>query len=185
MTSDISDTVDLLLDVQDTLETVRLLEENESSLNQLYGLFAQKYPKYADFWIRIAYDEEEHASWVRKLYNEVSNKRIRFRKNRFDIKALRKFLENIYQQIERFEKSQLPVYDAALVSVQFEEDMIERSFFEVYDTDSEIVRITLNKLETSTEIHYQKVKEMFGNLATRDKKLFCFPFHTSLAKRIM
>lgn len=159
------DTVDMLLDVQSTLDIVQLLKANETLLNRLYRLFAGQYPEQAGFWNRIASDENEHAGWVSRLYNEIETSKVRFRKDRFVKTDLAAFSEYVTGLADEVTAKPLSLLDAAGLSVRLEDSMIEKNFFRVFESDVEILKITMQKLEASTEIHYAKVKSFLAEIS--------------------
>lgn len=164
MDPDFQDAVDMLLDTQGTLEIIGLLKENERALNQLYSLYAVKYPEYSDFWLRIADDEDDHANWISSLYTEVNNNRLSFRKDRFDKSTLESFRNDVLSEIEKLKNNTVPLLEAVSLSSKYEDSMIEKGFFTVFEFDSELLKVTFDKLKASTEAHYQKIKELLEQL---------------------
>jgi rubrerythrin len=167
MDPDTFDMTDALLDTQSSLDIIRLLEQNEIKIGQLYERFAQKYPEHAAFWHKIAGDENEHANWVSNLYSEVSDKRLRFKKDRFNKQTLQSFNEYISNKISGFDNTPFLINDAFALSLELEKNLIERSFFEVFDSDSDILKTTFDKLRSSTELHYQNIKAIFDKLTSK------------------
>ena len=49
-----------------------LLAANEESIGQPYNEYADTFPEYSDFWVNLAKEEFNHASWLTEVSRKVT-----------------------------------------------------------------------------------------------------------------
>ena len=140
-------------------ETVcEMLAQNEERLSRLYGVYAEKFPKYRDLWNGLAEEETEHAAWIRKLASWVKEGGIDINAERFNISAIRTFSNYIDKELTNAKTSNVSSINALVIASYIEDSIIEHNYFEVFEGDSLELRNTLNDLANETNKHRNIVK---------------------------
>lgn len=142
-------------------ETVDLLVENEKAMQELYAVYAKKFPIFRDFWNEISKDEESHAMWVKTLYEKVEAGAVEFSGDRFPTFAIRQNMEYLKKETDRAEKEEVSLLEALEISAHNENGMLEKKFFEAFKGDSLELQILLEALKLGTEKHFQEVRELW------------------------
>ena len=139
-------------------DIVNALIKNEQLLSKLYGEYALQPANDKAFWTHISHDETIHASWVCEFYNKLEQGLVRFDEGRFKVEALNSFSDYINDQITRAEKEEISLIQSLSLNMDLENSMLEKGFFEIYETDDIELKNLLDKLRTSTETHFAQVK---------------------------
>jgi len=140
-------------------ETVcEMLAQNEERLSKLYGVYAEKFPKYRNLWNGLAEEETEHAAWIRKLALWVKEGGIDINAERFNISAIRTFSNYIDKELTNAKTSNVSSINALVIASYIEDSIIEHNYFEVFEGDSLELRNTLIDLANETNKHRNIVK---------------------------
>jgi rubrerythrin len=145
---------------QDPLSVVRLLAENEELISDLYTAYAQRFPEHADFWSGLAAEERDHARWLRELGSRVEEGSLYVNEDRFRREPVQLFREYLEGEVRRQEP--MPLARALSVALSTEQALIERRFFEVFETDSAELKHILHDLASATEGHVKKVRDLWA-----------------------
>ena len=141
-------------------KTLDMLIKNEETVAVLYEAYATKFPKESDFWNDLAKEEKTHASWIENFYNDkkdlVSINDKRFKPEIFEI-SLKYMSEKLDEAIDR--DAEITHKEALSVALGLETGMIERGYFEVFETDSAELKETLQNLAAATIKHTDKIRE--------------------------
>jgi rubrerythrin len=141
-------------------ETVcEMLAQNEERLSRLYGVYAEKFPKYRDLWNGLAEEETKHAAWIRKLASWVKEGVIDINADRFNISAIRTFSNYVDKELTNVKTSNVSSINALVIASYIEDSIIEHNYFEVFEGDSLELRNTLIDLANETNKHRNIVKE--------------------------
>jgi len=146
---------------------LRSFIENEILLHKLYAHYSTLFPEDKEFWRDISADEAEHAGWVSSLSNRIDNGEVRLASGRFEPETLTSFADYIQEQIDRIDTENILQIQALSISMDLENSMLEKSMFKSYETDSPELREVMDRLQKSTEFHYQEVKDRWT--AEREK----------------
>ena len=138
---------------------LELLAENEEHIARLYRLYAEKLPKFRDFWTQLAGEEIEHASWIRDFANGVKDKTLYLDEKRFPREALQTYREYLDGSIEKANRKGVDAIGAFTTAFYIEESLIELKFFEVIDSGSEDFDKVLLRLKKATAEHNNRIKE--------------------------
>ena len=145
---------------QDPLSVVRLLAENEQLIANLYAVYAERFPEHADFWSGLAAEERDHARWLRELGSRVEEGTIFVNEDRFRREPIRVFRE--YLEGELRQEGPMPLARALSIALSTEQALIERRFFEVFETDAAELKHILHDLASATEEHVKKVRDLWA-----------------------
>ena len=143
--------------------TMEMLIKYEETVGQLYRAYASKFPEYKDFWTKLADEEISHAAWIRQLYKKTEKGLLYFDEGRFNTVAIQTFLNYLNSELSRVNDPSLQVINALSISLYIEEALIERKFFEIFETDSVELKKLLHDLYASTEEHVNLVKDTLEN----------------------
>lgn len=141
------------------IELVKALQKNEELMCDLYKIYAEKFPDYEEFWVHIAHDELAHAEWINNLLAEIETELLFINENRFQLEPIKSFSEFVTDNIKRAKTEELKLINALSISLDVENGLIEKKFFEIYETDSTKLKHILSALKNATELHIQIVKK--------------------------
>jgi len=150
--------------VQKVLEA---LESNENTLSELYKNCSIIDHDDYEFWIKISSDETEHGIWLSELSQKVSEGEVHVKDDRFKLEALNGIGSYIKSCIADSKTSSISNIHALSISLDIENSMLERGVFKIYETDDIELQNVLNKLRTSTGIHYLEVKNKWQEKRTQ------------------
>jgi len=142
----------------DSLLMTELLIKNEEGINKLYLAYAKKFPECGEFWSGLAIEENGHADWIRGLAGQVGEGRLHIESGRFRKVAIESFTKYVEDELTRVQKEEIPLITALSIALSVEQSMIERRFFEIFDTDSAELKHVLQNLATATEEHIKRVE---------------------------
>ena len=135
------------------------LIKNEELLSKLYNKYSQVFIDDTKFWNEISNDETEHASWIYDLSVKVSNGDLYISNDRFTNETFISFGEYVNEQIENANTDGMTSIDALSIAKNVENSMLETALFKIYDTDDPQLKLVLDKLKKSTELHCAEVKK--------------------------
>lgn len=142
-------------------KVLELMHTYEILLGALYLTYAENFPEHADFWHKIAEEEKTHAYWIETLRNQIGNKSIYFNESRFNIPPLKECISEVEIRISEAKSGKFALIEAISISVGIENGMIERNFFEVFESDSVEIKKTFNMLRLATMEHEKSVRSLW------------------------
>lgn len=138
------------------------MEENEELIGRLYTAYAERFTEHADFWLAVAADEKQHAAWLRQLGGKVGQGSLYVDGDRFKKRPTELFHQYVRDELARAGETDIPLRTALSVALSIEQALIERRFFEVFETDSVELKHVLQDLASATESHLKKVRDMWA-----------------------
>lgn len=142
-------------------EILEAMKEHEQALARLYGLYAEKYPEYKNFWMSLSLEENQHAAWLDKLWSEIENGSEDIVVERFPIGAVQRSTEYVKKLEDTVNQPDFTLVNALSTALRLEEALMENKFFEVCEGDGVKTKRTLNLLAQSTMEHCHKVRELW------------------------
>jgi len=139
---------------------VAILEElaqNEEELSRLYNTFSLRFPAAADLWSRLSAQETGHAGLIRGLYPRVNDGSLKLQPERFSRQAIAGMTSYIKELAVKVEEKDL-VW-AFSVSLDIEKSLIDHAFFNVFEADSQELKLALNKLAEDTRRHFKMIED--------------------------
>lgn len=145
--------------MEENNKTLDMLIKNEEMAGELYKAYAAKFPEEEDFWISLAEEEKAHALWIRKFYDEKKDL-VYFNEERFKPQLFEISMKYMAEKLEEAKDAefQLPLKEALSVALGLESGMIERGYFEAFETDSIDLKETLRQLSDATIKHTDKIR---------------------------
>ena len=142
-------------------DLIKLLIKNEESLAKLYKLYSQKYDNYADFWNRLSDDEKTHAQKI-KSFSEKDNVKVNSKKiNKQDIDNL---FSKVEEAILELDNKVPPIEKALKKALGFENNLSEKKYFEVFESESETVNFYLKEMSEAVVSHKDRIKKMLDKI---------------------
>lgn len=152
------------------IEVFNLLEKQETRVSELYAVFAEMFPEYHQFWSSLSKEEEEHARWIRRLAEEARSGKVSFSKERFSLEAIAASLKGLEGDIAKVKRSSISLTSALQMSYYYELALIEREFFEIFESDCAEMKRALTDLSRETQRHQQTVKKMLDKEMAKHKE---------------
>ena len=146
-------------------EIIDIMAQYEETIGKLYQTYAQTQPELADLWNTLYSQEMEHRNWLINLADAVGTGKVHFNKDRFKIEPLHLALDYINKELSKAQNMTIPTKDSLNKAFQIEQSMIEKKFFEVFETDSVDLKHVLQNLANETKKHIEMIREKQASLA--------------------
>jgi len=140
-------------------DEIELVAKHEETLGRLYDTYSSIFPEHREFWIGIADEESGHAAWVRGFRSRCMEGSCKVKEGRFRIKAIESSMNFMNKQMQAALSGSVNILTAAATASDIEHALLDKDFFEVYDTDDEDLKNTLDFLRLETEKHARKVAD--------------------------
>jgi hypothetical protein len=144
------------------ISEVEAMARHEEAISELYAAFADKFPDYKDFWTELANEETGHAEWIRKFKAKCEGGDCKVNEGRFRVKAIDTSIQYINGYIHKAQTEDMVITYALTISQDIENALIDKNFIEVYDTDDEELKKTLQFLIDDTKRHKAKVEKLLS-----------------------
>lgn len=135
------------------IEQIGLLVKNEESLAGLYQTYADRFPEHEEFWMGMATEEIDRANLIHEIAQKIKNKKARVYERQSGTKYLEDFNDMVVEETDRAHNKPLTNDDALNTAQRVMQYMIEHSYFNIFDSDSEEIRSELDRLATAVR-HY-------------------------------
>ena len=137
---------------------IKLLIELESTIADLYRVFAQKFPEWGDFWNGLVGEEHDHAGM---LLTMITDDKVMsgFNPDRFDIDTIVRYLGLVRQKLEAAGNGEMTILEALTAASDIERGLVERNFYTVFKGDGAGARETFTKISQQTKNHGEKVRQ--------------------------
>ena len=130
---------------EEQIEVIEMLAFHEEALSSLYKVYAQQLPEYRDFWLKLSFEEAEHAMWVRDFENRAKAGMTYFDKNRFKPVIIQLSIDYINEEIKKAKDKALLPINALSFALDLESALIDNKWFESFATDSAALRELMNR----------------------------------------
>ena len=149
---------------QPSNEMIELTAQNEETISRLYTEYARKLPIYAAMWNKLADEEKDHAHWLRRLEVRIKDGSGHINENCFDVDFIRGSLDSLNKLITETINSDIDIMTALKTALRIEESVLEKRYFEVFESDSaEISQVKLY-LEQATQDHAERLKKTLAEI---------------------
>jgi rubrerythrin len=145
------------------LEVIQLLAENEMVISRIYRVFSERFPEYRDFWETMAAEEIQHADMIRSVVPEVKEGTVRFKAQHFDETSAGMFSDYLKFSLARAGEQHIPLKNAFETALAIEHDLIERSFFDLFEADTGELMLIFEGLASSTREHHRRLVQAVEN----------------------
>lgn len=141
-----------------------LLKRVELLANEYYKTCAEKFPAEKAFWSGLALEELIHADWIGKLNNKVCSGQVFLGEGRFEAQAVLNAIAEIENHLRDLKEKSLSLEEAIDAALKIENSLTEKSFFKVYESDSDEIKDILRALEEAYNLHKERVEEKKNKL---------------------
>lgn len=138
--------------------------ELELNMAALYDLFAGGFPDRGDFWLAMAAEEREHASWVQFLLDRALAGEVRFAEGKLRATTIGTLIGYLGETASRFRKTPFDIVHAAAIALDLERSLIEKNVFRSFHDDSDEVSRILGVLVEGQELHVKKVEQFAASV---------------------
>ena len=146
-------------DQSPTPEVLAKLKIHEQALGRLYKAYARRFPAQAEFWSRLAREEDEHAGWIDTLQAEFRDDPSSLVTNRFPVAAVEHSIAFIDKLITKADAPDLTSLNAVAAALNLEQALLENKYFEVFETDKVEAKRLLALLRDEAHAHCQIVQQ--------------------------
>ena len=143
------------------MSLLALMAQNERLVGDLYIKYSNKFSEGKVLWEKLAQDEEMHASWLTIQQTNLDKGLVSIDSKRFNESAIKAFSDYLKSEMGRLDAGEVSLINALSVSLYIEQSLIEHKYFEVLDSDSEEMKNTLTKIKKETEVHSNRIKEIW------------------------
>ena len=148
---------------KELLEAIELLAENEMVISRIYRVFSERFPQHHDFWETMAEEEIQHADMIRSVVPEVKEGTVRFKAQSLDETSVGMFRDYLKFSLARAREQDIPLKDAFETALAIEHDLIERSFFDLFEADTAELMLVFEGLASSTREHHRRLVQATEN----------------------
>ena len=149
---------------ENQIDILEMMAKNEELINELYKAYSEKFPDHNGFWVGLSIEEMEHATWIRELRQKVKEGNVSFDENRFNLRTIKNFRNYMNDLLDASQKQEITLQGALSNALNIESALIERKFFEVFESDAEDLKEVLKLLSVSTEKHVERVRDAWNKI---------------------
>lgn len=148
-----------------------LLEQCEEAVSELYKEYAKCFPHHKEPWQRLANDEIQHAEWIRTLRARIQDGSVHLsEQRRVQPERIVASLDQIAAEIVRARAGQMLIVDAFAAALRLEKDIIERKWFEFFETDSPELKRVFGSLAAETTRHAEALQRLWEAEVSRQQQ---------------
>jgi hypothetical protein len=132
---------------------IELFEQNELDVSRLYGIYADIFPKHADFWSRLSQEEIEHAHVINDTRTKDDLERF-FASNALAQDVIRYVNNYIKERItEAKRRKKLTHIHALCVALRIERSTVEDKCLDIFIPNSTAAKRLIRGLNKETRRH--------------------------------
>ncbi|CAG36353.1 ferritin family protein [Desulfotalea psychrophila] len=146
----------------DQEEIIALLIEQETLLQRLYTIFAEKLQNNKDLWLGLAKEEEKHAQWLKQLAKATEQGITIFDGAKITAPSLKVFQKLLLQTISQAKAGEIDDQRALMQAASFERALIEKNIFTSFTGASAATEKTMELLREETDDHLQQIEAIYA-----------------------
>ena len=139
------------------IEAIGLMAAHESALAELYRTYAGQPSGPQDLWSRLAEDEVRHARWIAGFADGVKRGTTEVNPGRFSSQSVLASLDKVRERVAEAQGGEVALLDALSAAKDFEEELIESRYFEIFQQDAPELKDLLARLQAETLAHRRRV----------------------------
>ena len=148
---------------KEPLEAIERLAENEMVISRIYRVFSERFPDHRRFWEKMAEEETQHADMIRSVVPDVKEGTVRLRARGLDETSVGMFRDYLKVSLARAGEQGILLKDAFETALAIEHDLIERSFFDLFEADTRELMLVFEGLASSTREHHRRLVQAIEN----------------------
>jgi hypothetical protein len=149
------------------LDYIRLLFRHEVAISKIYEACEKKFPDHAAFWAQLKVEEVEHGEIITKLFHKLREGPLKLNERRFKRQALQKSLAYLDRCRSAIHAGAVSLTKALSLARDLEHSLLEKKYFEVFDSDSVELQQVFLFLQYATQTHLELVKEALAQSLQR------------------
>ncbi|HOW36550.1 MAG TPA: hypothetical protein PL155_09080 [Candidatus Omnitrophota bacterium] len=147
-------------DKKSSAVVVEMMADIEEIIGQHYQAYAQKFPEQKDFWTTLVSEENHHAQWIRAMYSKVGDGLVSLNEKRFNAESIREFQARLAEMLKNLRGKEMSIKDALEESLSIEKMLLEKNFFEVFQTKSPEILEIVTRIVEETRSHRGRIEQM-------------------------
>ncbi len=140
------------------------MASNEELLSELYQSFAKKFKTHTEFWQHLAYEEVDHADWIRDLSNKIREGSVLYNQDSLMVTGIEYFTDQVRESMKEMDNKNFKLINAISISRILESSLLENKCFEIVKSNSPELEDLLNRLKKATQDHLHQVEEEWKKL---------------------
>lgn len=137
---------------------IEVLGEHQEAIGNLYHIYSERSPDLSLFWSQLADDKFRHVIWIHSLLDGVRQGKVRLDRNRFQMEAIRAAFQFVRRQISSARKRSGSFPQTFPVALSIETTILDKKFFEAFESDLPELRELTCKLLEETKEHLKKLR---------------------------
>ena len=150
--------------VRSQANLAEIMANIEEIIGAHYMIYAEKFQDQKDFWNTLAMEEVNHAQWIRDLYSKVKAGLVSFNEKRFNKESVKEFQNHLKVALSYIRENKISLKEALGDSLKIERMVLERNFFEVFQTDSPELKEKLERIIEDTKKHRMQIEQLLEKL---------------------
>lgn len=151
-------------------EILHKLIRQEQLLSELYGIFAEQFPQYSDFWKGLSDEEKRHTMLIQKLADAVGKGQVLFEEGRITITSLNTLILRLEAVLQKAQNGGYSLAAALICAIDYETSLIEKNIFSHFDSQNKKVNAALKTLQAETQDHVASIRKVQQELKNDSPK---------------
>lgn len=139
---------------------VELMAKVEEMMEKHYKACAERFIAQKDFWNKVAEEEAQHKQWLYDLYDKVKDNTVFLDEKHFDKTSIKEFHKHLKSLLQAIRLEDASMKEALQSSIQIETIVLEKNFFEIFKTESQEIKGTINRIIDDTRNHRLRMEEL-------------------------
>ena len=139
-------------------DALQMLIKHELAIADLYAAYAERYPDHRDYRLLLSSEEKDHADAIRNVLEVADQNQSGLKTSGFKPAAVNTSIAYLEDLTKAAQTTPVPIGDALSSALDLEKAMIERKFFDIFDTPSPVAQETLMILTQGTEKHVATIE---------------------------
>jgi hypothetical protein len=141
------------------LDSLELLIRHELAIKRLYELFAALFPRFGDFWQKIAGEEQQHADLLLRMQSKEPLKKWFLSDSQLKRLAIAGSIQYVETQITRIGKANISLREALSIAKDLEDALIEKQFFKMTGSVPGEISVAMRDIVTESRQHQKRITE--------------------------
>jgi hypothetical protein len=144
-------------------DTMEILIKHEEAISKLYAAYAQKFPKYKEFWSAVSLDEKDHAEQIRQLSQMIEEGHARFDFDTYKPNIIKISMDYIAKELVRAEKEDISLTTALSVALDIEKAIVDGEVFESFKGYTTEAKKFIRECVEGFAEHYRAIEDMWSS----------------------
>jgi rubrerythrin len=136
---------------------ILMLTRHEEVIGSLYNACSLRFPDTAKFWQTLVLEEKAHADVLRTLEKQLATQKVVLNHRKFNVTGIQTAINHVEKQKQNVEKGSVNLLQALAMALDIERAIIDRDFFEVFESDSFMMKREFNELRKHTSEHIGRI----------------------------